>query len=139
MSTRLALAALITLIGLTGSVWAQSSEVSHAAGPVYGGPGSVGGTVTCRIFNFGGALVTITARRIFNNVNEVVQLASDTCNVPLGLFKSCAFSAPITGNFAFSCQVDTQSGTLTPHISGVAEIQAPNHAVLSTVPLQSAR
>lgn len=128
MYARFTLAALVILIGLTGAAQAQML----AAGPVYGGAGSVGGTVTCRLFNFGFSEVTIDVHQIFNNVGEKVELASDTCNVPLSSTRSCAFSAPIQGNFAFSCLVRVDSD----RVSGVAEIQNKINAVLTTVPLQ---
>ena len=103
------------------------------AGPAYGGPGSVGGAVTCRIFNFGTSTVSITTRQIFTNTNVSIPLASDTCNVALGVAKYCAFTARITGNLAYSCRV-IAVGTET-HISGVAEIQLPNGSISTTLPL----
>lgn len=125
-----ALAAFAVAVGLGGA--AQADML--AGGPVYGGPASISGTVTCRVFNFGVFPVSIAVRQIFNNAGGVATLNSDSCGASLASTKSCQFSAPITGNFAFSCRI-FESGN-DGNVSGVAEIQAPNHSVLNTVPLQ---
>jgi hypothetical protein len=129
MYVRATLVVLATMIGLAGSA---NADV-FASGPAYGGPGSVGGTVNCRIFNFGAYGVTVTAREIFNNTGASVALTSDTCNVALAPTKSCAYTASIVGNLAFSCKA-TVIG-IDPKISGVTEIQNSSHSVLTTVPL----
>lgn len=130
MHKPLALAAFAAAVGLGGS--AQAEMLS--GGPVYGGPASISGTVTCRVFNFGAFPVTISLRQIWNNAGGLAALNSDSCGVSLGVTKTCQFSAPITGNFAFSCRIFERGDD--GNVSGVAEIQAPNHSVLNTVPLQ---
>jgi hypothetical protein len=130
MHKPLAIAAFAAAVGLGAA--AQADMLS--GGPVYGGPASVSGTVTCRVFNFGVFPVTIGLRQIFNNAGGLAALNSDSCGVSLASTKTCQFSAPITGNFAFSCRI-FESGN-DGNVSGVAEIQAPNHSVLNTVPLQ---
>ena len=130
MNVRLTLVTLATVIGLSGAAQADI----FAAGPVYGGPGSAGGSITCRIFNYGLSAVSITARQIFTNTNVSIVPAADSCNVVLGVAKYCAFTAPITGNLAYSCRIAV-NGTDT-RLSGVAEIQAPNFSILNALPLQ---
>ena len=127
---RLTFAVLATLIGLCGAAQAEIL----GAGPAYGGSPSVGGRVACRIFNFGTTPVSITTRQIFTNTNVSIVPATDTCNVALGVAQYCAFEAPITGNFAYSCRVVAQ-GTTT-NISGVAEIKLLNGTISTTLPLQ---
>jgi len=133
MHIRLGLAvialAVLATIGLCGTAEAEIL----AAGPVYGGPASVGGTFTCRIFNFGAFSVVVTNRQIWSNTGVSVAPTSDTCNVALAVGKSCAYSAPIAGNLAYSCRVIVQG--IEPEVSGVAEVQAPNNSILNALPL----
>jgi hypothetical protein len=130
MTGRLTLAAAGALIGF---VSAAQAEIL-AAGPVYGGPASVGGTVVCRLFNFGLVASTVTIRQIWNNAGGITAPTVDSCNVALVSGKSCEFSAPIAGNLAFSCRVFVTG--IDDKISGVAEIQAPGtHAILNSIPL----
>ena len=126
----IALAAFAAAVGLGGT--AQAEMMS--GGPVYGGPASITGTVTCRVFNFGVFPVSITLRQIWNNAGGLSALNSDSCGASLASTKTCQFSAPITGNFAYSCRI-FESGN-DGNVTGVAEIQASNHSVLNTVPLQ---
>jgi hypothetical protein len=60
MYTRVLFTAVAALIGL-GTV-AKSDTL--AGGPVYGGPSSVGGTVTCRVFNAGQGSLSLDSREI---------------------------------------------------------------------------
>ena len=129
MNIRLTQVALAGLIGLSGA--AQADMLG--GGPVYGGPASVGGQITCRIFNYGLSPVTITTRQIWNNTNSLQSLVSDTCNVVLQPARYCAFTASIVGNFAFSCRV-VATGT-DVKLSGVAEVKNSSSTVLSSVPL----
>jgi hypothetical protein len=123
------LVAIAALSGFAGTVQAEVLS----GGPVYGGSQSVGGTITCRVYNAGSHSVTLTPRQIWNNAGGQATLSSDTCNVSLAPNKTCAFAAPITGNFAFSCQTSEES--IDGAVRGVAEIQDSSHAVLNTVPL----
>lgn len=104
-----------------------------AGGPAYGGPASIGGSVTCRLFNYGAFSVTVSNRQIWTNTGVSVAPTSDSCNVALPVGKSCAYSAAIAGNLAYSCRAIVQG--IEPRVSGVAEIQAPDHSILSAVPL----
>jgi hypothetical protein len=129
MYKRLTLTAIVTLIGL-GTV-AQAEIL--AGGPVYGGPSSVGGSITCRVFNAGAFPMAIVSRQIFNNVGGQVALSSDSCSGSLQPTKTCAYAAPITGNLAFSCRMFEEGGD--DNVRGVAEVQDSSHTVLNTVPL----
>jgi hypothetical protein len=94
----------------------------------------VGGSVTCRVFNFGASAVSIPTRQIFTNTNVLVSLFADSCNVPLGSAHTCAFAGAISGNFAFSCRL-IATGADDTRLSGMAEIQNSSHSVLNSVPL----
>ena len=135
MSIRVIVATLATLVGLSGTAQAEI----FGAGPVYGGPGSVGGRINCRLFNYGVFSVTITSAQIFTNTNVLVTPISNTCttsstNPALAPGRYCAVTAQIAGNLAYSCRI-VASGTETK-LSGVAEVQAPNFSVLNALPLQ---
>jgi hypothetical protein len=79
--------------------------------------------------------VTISQRQIWDNTgSEPFQLLSDTCNVALGVGKSCAFAAPINGNLAFSCRVVATGAN--PKVSGVAEIQDLNNSIVTRIPFR---
>jgi hypothetical protein len=93
----------------------------------------VGGSVTCRVFNFGAFPVSIPTRQIFTNTNILVSIFADSCNVPLASAHTCAFAGAISGNFAFSCRL-IATGADT-RLSGMAEIQNFSHSVLNSVPL----
>lgn len=118
------------LIGL-GTV---ASADTLAGGPVYGGASSVGGTVTCRVFNAGQGSLSLTTREIVNNAGGVVTLSFDTCNVGISPAQSCEYGGPITGNFAFSCHM-FETG-VDGIVTGVVEIQSSGGTVLNTVPLK---
>ena len=130
MRARLVLATAIILVAMAPGVRAEM----FGAGPVYGGPVSVGGSVTCRVFNFGTSSVSIPTRQIFTNTNSLVSILGDSCSVPLGAAHTCAFTGAITGNFAFSCRL-IATGTDDTRLSGMAEIQNSTHNVLNSVPL----
>lgn len=117
MYARLVFATAIILLMVTHGARAEML----GGGPVYGGPVSVGGSATCRVFNFGAFSVTLPTRQIFTNTNASVPLFADSCNVPLGIGQTCAYSGAITGNFALSCRL-IATGTDT-RVSGMAEIQ----------------
>jgi len=110
---------------------AQAAE--FGAGPAYGGTSSVGGTVTCRIFNFGAFTATVTVRQIWDNNGANVPLAGDTCGAGLGSGKTCAFSAPIGGNLAYSCRAYALGNDT--NLSGDVEIQNSSHAILNSLAL----
>lgn len=133
MYVRLTFAVLATLIGLCGA--AQADIL--AAGPAYGGFSSIGGSITCRIFNFGTSTVSISARQIFTNTNVSITPTADTCNVSLAPTRTCAYSASPTSNLAYSCRVVAVAGAYDKlvNISGVIEIQTSGHEVVTTVPL----
>jgi hypothetical protein len=124
---RLALTTLTALIGLGGAAQADI----HAAGPVYGGSTEVGGVISCRVFNFGSAPVSITSRQIFDNNNLSVIPAADTCGTPLGVGQSCVYVASITGLLAYSCRVIDSSTSSS--LSGAAEIQGGSGASAGTI------
>ena len=135
MYVRLTFAVLATLIGLCGA--AQADILS--AGPAYGGFPSIGGSVTCRIFNFGTSTVSLPTLQIWTNTNVslVIPPANDSCSVPLAPQKTCAYSASPTSNLAYSCRVVAVAGAYDKNvnISGVIEIQTSAHSVVTTVPL----
>lgn len=130
MRLRLPLAALTTLIGLGGAAQAEI----YASGPAYGGPASIGGSVTCRIVNVGLAAVSLTGRQIIDNTGGSVAPSADTCNVPLAPTKNCFYSAAIKGSFAYTCRVVATGFDV--RLSGVTEILSSAHAVLNAIPLQ---
>jgi hypothetical protein len=130
MRLRLPLAALTTLTGLGGAAQAEI----YASGPAYGGPASIGGSVTCRIVNVGLSSVTITSRQIIDNTGGLVPPTADTCNAALAPTKNCFYSAAIGGNLAYSCRVIATG--VDVRLSGVTEIQSSAHAVLNAIPLQ---
>ena len=91
-----------------------------SAGPAY--PGFPAGSVTCRVFNAGLAAVTVTTREIFLNTSATpVSLSSDTCAAAVPSQGYCAFSAVVTGNFAYTCRVFT-NGT-DNNISGAIDVR----------------
>ena len=132
MNIRFTQVALAGLIGLSGI--AQADMLG--GGPVYGGPASVGGQITCRIFNYGLSSATITARQIWNNTNpsSPETLVADSCNVALQPTKYCAFTAFIPGNLAFSCRVIAIGQDVK--LSGVAEVKDASSTILNSVPLE---
>jgi hypothetical protein len=131
MNVRLIPVALVALLCFNGI--AQADIL--ASGPTFGGIATFGGgNVTCRIFNYGLTPVSITARQIFINTGTAVTPTSDTCNVALGSTKYCAFGAPITGNFAYSCRI-LVTGTDT-RVSGVAELTDTGNAIVNAMPMQ---
>ncbi len=125
MNIRLTQVALAGLIGLSGVAHADLL----AGGPVYGGPGSAGGQITCRIFNYGVTAVSISTRQIWSNTNVAMPFVSDTCNVALQPAQYCAFTANIPGNLAFSCRL-VATGT-DVKLSGVAEVKNSASTILS--------
>jgi hypothetical protein len=105
-----------------------------AGGPLYGGPASVGGTVTCRVFNAGGGSLSLDTREIVTNTGVAITLSSDTCAVGIPPGQSCASAGQITGNFAFSCHMfDASTDGI---ITGVIDIESPSGAILATSPLR---
>jgi hypothetical protein len=122
-----AIAALIALGGV-----AEADILS--GGPLYGGASSVGGVVTCRFFNTGISNVTFSSRQIWANTGSSVSLISDSCNVAIAPGKYCAYSAGITGNFAYSCRAVING--IDNNVSGEMDIVvgAPA-AVLFVLPL----
>jgi hypothetical protein len=129
---RLALTTLTALIGLGGAAQADI----HAAGPVYGGsnPSQVGGSISCRVFNFGAVSVSIPTRQIFDSNNVPVTPTVYQCGLPLAVGQTCTYAAPITSLLAYSCRViDTSTGSTS--LSGAAEIQSSTGEVLSVLPL----
>jgi hypothetical protein len=124
---------LAALVGVAGG--AQAATL--ASGPVNGGSasnGGAGGTITCRIFNAGLTSASITSTQIWINTNALVTPTSNSCLTSLGVEKYCAFTAEITGNFAFTCRI-TAAGTDT-NLRGVAEIQGPTGIILNALPMQ---
>jgi hypothetical protein len=122
-----------TLYGMTGPGLA---DTVLASAPVYGGPTSVGGFINCRLFNAGSSMLTIKSPQIFNNVNTVVSLNSNTCSTALGPLKYCAYVGSISGNFAFSCHaVIAPPRGKSVNVRGVAEVQNPGFAVMNALPM----
>lgn len=132
MHTRLIIASLIILSGFHETA---RSEI-YAAGPTYGGnvAGLIGGTVTCRVFNYGLSNVTISQRQIWTNTNALVAPTTDTCNVALPPNKYCAFGASITGNLAYSCRL--VAAGVDAKLSGVTEIMSSSGAIMNSQALQ---
>ena len=122
-----AIAALIALGGV-----AQADILS--GGPLYGGAPSIGGVVTCRFFNTGTSNVTFAHRQIWANTGSLVPLISDSCNVATAPGKYCAYSAGITGNFAYSCRAVING--INNNVSGEMDIVVGAPAnVLFVLPL----
>ena len=92
MAGRSSFAALAVLISLCQ---AGQADILYG-GPLSGGTAAdLGGIVSCTIFNFSPAPVVITQRRIFAHTGAAAAHVFDTCNVPLGRFKSCSFGATV--------------------------------------------
>jgi hypothetical protein len=130
MNIRLTQVVLASLLGFSGVAQAEFL----GGGPVYGGTASVGGAITCRIFNYGAFSVTVTTRQIWSNTNAIQPLVADSCNVAVPPGGYCAFQAAITGNLAFSCRL-VATGT-DVKLSGVAEVKNANNTILNSLPLQ---
>jgi hypothetical protein len=124
---------LFTAIGALICLGTVASAETLSGGPVYGGPSSAGGTVTCRVFNAGSGSLSLTTRQIFTNTGTAVTLSSDSCGVGIPPTQTCAYSAPITGNFAYSCRMFETS--VDGNIRGVAEILSSGGVILNAVPL----
>jgi hypothetical protein len=107
-----------------------------ASPPVYGGSivNQGGATISCRIFNSGSAVVTLANAEIVANTNVSVDLSSNTCDGALAGKSYCAYSAPITGNLAYSCLVRTV-GTGVGTLRGVGEIHKGG-TILNAVPMK---
>jgi hypothetical protein len=118
MRARLAFATVAALTCITGTAVADL----YAAGPVYGG-NPTGGIVTCRVLNAGTNSVSITARQIITNTNAFIAPTADSCNVAVLGGRTCAYSAPVGGNFALACRL-VVTGT-DPQISGSIDVQNP--------------
>jgi hypothetical protein len=125
---------ICTLLATTSS--ASAADTILASGPVYGGAGSVGGFINCRMFNAGTSTITVKTREIFTNTNVAVAFTSDTCRSALGPQKYCAFIGSISGNFAFSCRaVITAPIGKVVNARGVAEVQNTGFVVLNALPM----
>ena len=122
-----AIAALIALGGVA------EADI-FTGGPLYGGASSTGGVVTCRFFNAGTSNVTFAYRQIWANTGSLVSLVSDSCNVAVGAGKYCAYSAGITGNFAYSCRAVING--IDNNVSGEMDItEGAPATVLFVLPL----
>jgi len=66
MYRRVLCTAIAALMGVSTVVQAEVL----AGGPLYGGPASVGGTVTCRVFNAGGGSLSLDTREIHESVSQ---------------------------------------------------------------------
>ena len=130
MKTRVTLASVMVIVGLTTA--AHADIIS--GGPAYGGPASIGGAMTCRLFNAGLSSATVSFRQIYDNTGAAVALSGDSCNVTLAPTKSCAFAAAIGGNLAFSCRAGISGND--ENVSGVVEIQNSGGGVLTVVPMR---
>src|SRR5205823_1846350 len=132
MFARLTIATLATLI-CVGST-AQAAE--FAAGPAYGGPNALSGTVTCTIFNFGASVVDIPIRQIWISAGGSVNLTHDSCHQKIILQhnESCEFAGRIEASVAYSCRVAT-AGTDDTKVTGALVIQSSNRDVIVTLPL----
>jgi hypothetical protein len=111
---RLALTTLTALIGLGGAAQAQNA---HAGGPVYGGPTTVGKTISCGVLNFGTGSVVISSRAIYAASPSgaapiaVTPLTTNPGNcTTLAPLQTCAYTAVMTtGDLTYSCVVSDQS------------------------------
>jgi len=134
MTKRILLTALITLTSFAGVAHADL----FAAGPVYGGNigdfKNGGARITCRVFNAGLTTATINLTQIWTNTGSLVVPTSNTCTGSLGVAQYCAFTAPVTGNFAYSCRVNANG--FDANLRGVAEIMGASGIILNALPLQ---
>jgi hypothetical protein len=130
--TRVATTAIAALIALGGV--AQADILS--GGPLYAGsPAELNGFVNCRLFNAGVYGVTVTNRQIFDNTGASVVLFTDSCSPVVTAGKYCAYTAKITGNFAFSCRAVTNG--IDNNVSGVIEIDNSANQPLFVIPLHN--
>ena len=106
----------IAMLAIGGSARADI----WSAGPAY--PGTPAGLVTCRIFNAGLNAVTVAVRQLFINTSAApIALSSDTCGPAVPPQGYCAFSAVVTGNFAYSCRVIANG--IDNNISGAIDVR----------------
>jgi hypothetical protein len=118
---------------LTGLGDAAHADI-YAAGPAYGA-NPTGGVATCRVINVGTTSVNITLRQVITNTNGILPLSSDSCGGLVAPGKNCAFSAPVSGNFALSCRLFVSGND--PQISGTLDVQNPIGTVRVVVPMQN--
>ena len=129
MRVALAAIALGSLLGF--ATLAQAGIL--ASPPVYGGAPGVGGAFTCRIFNAGTTPVTITVRHVIIPPGIVIPLSSDTCNVPLGGGKYCAFASGVA-NISYMCEAVTTVSAV--NLRGIGEVQTSAHAIVTAEPMR---
>lgn len=123
--------ASLAILACFGGI-AQAKIIS--GGPVYAGPSSAGGQITCRLFNAGTGLATVTSRQIFTNTNVPIALTSDGCGAGLGPSQYCAFTGFISGNFAFSCRANVVgTGSI---VKGSVEAATPGFGSIQALPVQ---
>jgi len=94
---RRVLAATVLLLG--SSMAAQASTL--ATGGVYGG--NTQSVAVCYLFNASSNTINVTTNQIIRQDGTSVALASDNCSA-LAAGASCAISANITNNQAYSCK-----------------------------------
>lgn len=116
------------LAGLSISVHAESL----VSPPLYSRGGPAGGTVVCRIFQYGAASgEPLGTMAIYSNASTTpVPLSFNTCNSS-GLQRnaSCNYGAQIAGNLSYTC-VFQASGAAWGNYTGTIEIQDSANNVL---------
>ncbi len=117
------------LAGLSISIHAETL----VSPPLYSRAGPAGGTVVCRIFQYGAASgEPLGTMAIFaNNSTAPVPLSFNTCNASTGLsrFGSCYYGAQIAGNLSHTCVFQATGGAFGRY-SGTIEIQDSANNVL---------
>ncbi|WP_057972956.1 hypothetical protein [Lysobacter antibioticus] len=113
----------------SSAAWAESL----VSPPLFSKGGPSGGTVTCRIFQFGSTVgEPLRALAIYTNTSAApVPLAFNTCNVSSGLRQNenCSYGARIAGNLSYTC-VFISAGGAGAQYTGTIEIQDSQFNVL---------
>lgn len=121
--------ALLLATFFSSASWAESL----ISPPVFSKGGPNGGTVTCRIFQFGATVgEPLRALAVYNNVSSApVPLSFNTCNVSTGLRQNenCSYGARIVGNVSHTC-VFISGGGAGAQYTGSIEIQDSQFNVL---------
>lgn len=114
--------ACVLAMSFSAASWAESL----VSPPVFSKGGPSGGTVTCRIFQFGPTVgEPIRALAVYANTSSApLPLSFNTCNVSSGLRQNenCSYGARIVGNVSHTC-VFISGGGAGAQYTGTIEIQ----------------